>query len=138
MQVFKSDSLNISYDETQDRLFLQCHGEINSNEFREGHLQALRFAREHQVKQWLLDFREIGQLNDEEETWVQVQLFPQIMMSLGTDNYVAIVVDDSCYQKMLSEAGNYGLQSYNSFIIFNTFNDLEAAKQWLRSHAVPH
>ncbi|WP_242928309.1 hypothetical protein [Pontibacter vulgaris] len=130
--------MEASFDETQERIFLQCRGAVNSEEFREGHLQALRFAKAHNLKQWLLDYRSIGELSEEEESWVQVQLFPQIMMSLGSDNYVAIVVAENCYQRMLNEAGSYGLQSYNSFVIFSTFCDIEEAKAWLKNHSVHH
>lgn len=115
----------------EDRLLLRCLHTLNSEEFRVGLLRALQYAREHQIKQWLLDLREIGELNEEEETWVQVQLFPQIMMHLGTANYVAFVVDESCYTHLVHESGLLGLKSYNSFIIINTFCDIESALAWL-------
>jgi hypothetical protein len=130
MEVYKTDSLEVNYN-LQERLFLHCHAIHNSNEFREGLLVALDFARKNQIKQWLLDFREIGELSENEETWIQVQLFPQIMMSLGTDNYMAIVVSENCYQYLLGEAGLLGLKSYNSFIIINYFSDLNEASAWL-------
>ncbi|MFD2245171.1 hypothetical protein [Pontibacter ruber] len=132
MEVYKTDSFEVDYD-PQERLFLQCHAMPDSQEFRRGLLVALEFAKSHQVKQWLLDFREIGELNEQEETWIQVQLFPQIMMSLGMDNYMAVVVSEKCYDYLLKEAGLLGLKSYNSFIIINYFFDLAEASAWLDS-----
>ncbi|WP_245539609.1 hypothetical protein [Pontibacter roseus] len=92
---------------------------------------ALEYARRHRVKQWLLDVRQIGELSEEEETWVQLQLFPQIMMYLGADNYIAVVLSERCYAQRVNESGLLGLKSYNSFIIMNTFCHLEDAVAWL-------
>jgi hypothetical protein len=129
MELYKSDSCVVEH--VGERLLLQCGRIMQSNEFRTGLLMALKYAKENQIKQWLLDLREIGQLSDEEETWVQVQLFPQIMMHLGTGNYVAVVVDERCYNGMVSESGLLGLKSYNSFIIINNFCHMHEAIDWL-------
>lgn len=129
MGLFNSDTCDVVH--IGDSLVLQCHGIMHTAEFRKGLLQALRFARENHVKKWLLDLRQIGKLREEEETWVQVQLFPQIMMHLGTGNHMAVVVDERCYHDMLDESGLMGLKSYNSFIIINTFCQLQEAFDWL-------
>ncbi|WP_299708354.1 hypothetical protein [uncultured Pontibacter sp.] len=129
MELYKSETCAVEF--TDNRLVFLCHGKLESQQFREALMKALRFAREHHVKQWLLDLREIGKLSEEEEAWVQVQLFPQIMMHLGTDNHLAVVVDERCYDDMLSESGLLGLRSYNSFIVINTFCQLPEAIAWL-------
>ncbi|WP_246000407.1 hypothetical protein [Pontibacter diazotrophicus] len=98
----------------------------------------MQFASDYHVKQWLLDYRAIGALSEEEETWLHTHLYPRIMMTMGTDNYVAIVLSDKCYQALLSEAGLYGLQSFNSFIIMNTFSQTSDAVAWLDSSMISH
>jgi hypothetical protein len=129
MQLYKSDTCVVDFGD--NRLVFQCRGKMKPEQFREALMKALRFARDHHIKQWLLDLREIGKLSEEEEAWVQVQLFPQIMMHLGTDNYLAVVVDERCYADMVSESGLLGLRSYNSFIVINTFSQLPEAIAWL-------
>ena len=129
MELYKSDTCVVEF--SNSRLMFQCRSKMESEQFRDAFMKALRFAREHHVKKWLLDLREIGKLSEEEEAWVQVQLFPQIMMHLGTDNYLAVVVDERCYDDMVSESGLLGLRSYNSFILINTFSQLEEAIAWL-------
>jgi hypothetical protein len=131
MEVYRKNSIAIEHGVAEGRLVLRCLHALDSEEFREGLLKALQYARQFHIKQWLLDLREIGKLSEEEETWVQVQLFPQIMMHLGTDNYVAVVVDEGCYESMVVESGLLGLKSYNSFIILNTFSNVEDATAWL-------
>ncbi|MFD3001016.1 hypothetical protein ACFS7Z_11625 [Pontibacter toksunensis] len=138
MEVYSTDSLVVRYDEAQGRLYLQCNGSFNSTEFRESLLTALEFAGKHQVKQWLLDYRAIGALNDEEETWLHTHLFPRIMMTMGSNNHVAVVLSERCYQALLNEAGLFGMQSYNSFIIINTFSTTSEADAWLGSSVLPH
>lgn len=129
MKFYKSDTCEACY--VADRLELRYDQNVQTEDFRKGLLIALKFAKDHQIKLWLFDLRSIGRLSEEEETWLQVQLFPQIMMYLGTGNHVALVVDERCYNDMIQESGLLGLKSYNSFIIINTFCDLQHAIQWL-------
>ncbi|MCC9167479.1 hypothetical protein LN893_11550 [Pontibacter sp. XAAS-A31] len=129
--VYGADSIEALYDEEKRINFIKCHTSFNSNEFREGLMQAYRFALEHKVKQWLLDLRDIGELNEEDNTWIQLHLFPMMMMTLGPSNYMAIVCSKSCYKNLLKAVGKLGLKTYNSFVILNTFCDLEKAEHWL-------
>ncbi|WP_162054763.1 hypothetical protein [Pontibacter pamirensis] len=138
MEVYSTSSVAVKYVQGQGRLYLQCCGNFNSREFRESLLVALQFAADYHVKQWLLDYRAIGALSEEEETWLHTHLFPRIMMTMGTDNYVAVVLAEKCYQALLSEAGLYGLQSFNSFIIMNTFSQTSDAVAWLDSSMISH
>lgn len=130
-------SLEVVFDEAQRRLQLICDGDFSSGEFRDILLSALHFAEEHHIKQWLLDCSAIGSLNEEAETWLDNHLFPRIMMTMGTENYIAIVLSEKCYQALLKEAGVYGLQSYNSYIIINTFSRTDEAIAWLNGRAIP-
>lgn len=136
MEVYSTNSLDVKFDEARGRLYLQCYGNFNGREFRESLSTAFQFAAEHHVKQWLLDYRAIGALDEEEETWLQTHLFPRIMMTMGTENFVAIVLSEKCYQTLLNEAGLFGLQSFNSFIIMNTFSHPDDAVAWLNSSIV--
>lgn len=129
MEVCKSNTCAVACE--RGRLVLKCGHGMQSSDFRECLMKALRYAREHAIKQWLFDVRQIGKLSEDEETWVQAQLFPQIMMYLGTDNYVAVVVDEQCYNDMVNDAGPLGLKSYNTFVIINTFCRVEEAQAWL-------
>ena len=138
MEVYSTLSVEVKFDEAGGRLHLVCSRNFNALEFRKSLLAALRFAEAHRVKQWLLDYTAIGTLDDAEENWLHTHLFPRIMMTMGTDNHVAVVLSETCYQALLNEAGLFGLQSYNSFIIINTFCDAERATAWLNGSALPH
>lgn len=136
MEVYNSGSLEVGFDVDQEWLYLKCLDQPHSNEFRDSLEKALGYAEEHQVKQWLLDFREIGSLNEDEDSWLQSYLFPKIMMRLGTGNYIGIVLSEKCYNALLSEAGKFGLKSYNSFIRINTFCVVQQAAKWLKKHTI--
>lgn len=112
---------------------LQAISVIDPEEFKEGLAKAMEFAEENKVKRWLLDCRKIGTLEEREEQWLQSFLFPKMMISLGEDNYVAVVLSDKCYDVLLKEAGKFGLKSYNSFIVINTFCDMQEAIAWLNN-----
>lgn len=138
MILYATSSLEITCNRQERRLYLRCLTALSSVEFKQGLEQALYFAEKHQIKQWLLDLHTIGTLNEEEEIWLHQHIFPRIMMNLGTENYVAMVLSEKCYLALLHEAGKFGLQSYNEFIIINSFFDVESAVRWLDKHKLPH
>ena len=131
MLIYHSSSFDVRYDQEQGHLLLTCYSRLQSNEFREGLVSALTYAKESVAKRWLLNFQRIGCMSEEEETWLQCYLFPLIMSTLGTNNYMAVVLSEKCYEALLLEAGKYGLKSYNSFIIMNTFCNTADALAWL-------
>ena len=137
MRVYSTDSLKVDYIAEEHRLYLFCNGNFDSTEFKDSLLTSLQFAEVNNVKQWLLDYSEIGALNETDETWLQSHLFPRIMMTMGTGNHVAVVLSEKCYQALLHEAGLFGLQSYNSFIIMNTFANPADAAAWLNTQSIP-
>lgn len=138
MMLYATSSLEITCNCEERRLYLRCLTALSSAEFRQGLKQALFFAEEHQIKQWLLDLHTIGTLDEEEEIWLHQYIFPRIMMNLGTENYVAMVLSEKCYLTLLHEAGKFGLQSYNEFIIINSFFDVDGAVRWLDKHRLPY
>ncbi|WP_242919523.1 hypothetical protein [Pontibacter liquoris] len=133
MMVSKTKTSEVIFDATQVRLELQCSQSLDSADFRQVLLDALQFAGEHDIKHWLLDLREIGELTEEDETWVFTQLFPRIMITLGSENYLAILLSQSCYNRLLMEVGQQGLCSFNSFVILHNFYQLNEANAWLNS-----
>lgn len=137
MMVSKNNTSEVSFDASHVRLQVNCGRSFNSADFRNSLLGALSFAQEHYVKHWLLDLREIGELNEEDETWVYAQLFPKIMIMLGEENYLAILISKPCYMRLLKESGRQGLTSCNSFIILHNFYKPEKADAWLNRHR-PH
>lgn len=135
MILYKANSIEIVCDEEQKRLYLTCLNQLSSKEFRGGLLEALQCAEEHEIRQWLLDLQKIGELEEEEEEWLQRFFFPSLMAKLGTGNYIAMVLSEQCYNKLLHEAGRYGLRSYNEVIIMKNFFELSDAEKWLESKA---
>ncbi|WP_128396945.1 hypothetical protein [Botryobacter ruber] len=137
MRLYHSETFDISFIEAQNLLHLQCQGDVSSDvsseECKAGFLLAVQNARKNQVKNWLLDFRLVEQITDETLSWIQVQVFPQLMAYLGPANYLALVVSEPLYQAMLNEYGYAGLQTYNSFIILNIFTAPETAVAWLQA-----
>ncbi|MBC5773220.1 hypothetical protein H8S95_04020 [Pontibacter sp. KCTC 32443] len=135
MILYNSEALSISLPVGNEWVCVECTKQPGYLNFKAGLMKALEYIRTNHINSWLFDFREIGELGEKEETWLQVQFFPQLMM-LGQENYFAILVSESCYNRMLQEAGAYGLKSYNSFIIIDTFYQKKDAEDWLRSHTV--
>lgn len=136
MLIYSSESFLVKYNQLQDTLMLDCLKTLHLNEFKEGMDEALLFATGNQVKRWVLNVKNIGNLEEEQESWLQYHLYPQLMSSLGADNFIAVVLSDQCYEALLVEAGRLGLKSYNTFIKLNTFHAEEDALQWLSSESL--
>jgi hypothetical protein len=136
MNVHKSELIIVDLDEDNARLSLKCLGDVLFEEFKDCLEKALYYADKHHIKQWLLDFTAIGNLDEEHDAWLQTYLYPKIMMQLGSSNYVAIVLSDKCYGTLYAEAGMSGLKSYNSYIIINTFCEMNLAIDWLNKHHI--
>ncbi|MBF9254690.1 hypothetical protein I2I11_15400 [Pontibacter sp. 172403-2] len=137
MMISRNNTSEVRFDPLHDRLQVHCSRSFDSAGFRSSLLEALTFAKAHYVKHWLLDLREIGELSEEDETWVYAQLFPEMMMTLGEENYLAVLIPEPCYQHLLKESGAEGLTSYNSFIIIHNFYEPEKAHAWLNRRS-PH
>lgn len=133
MVLYKSDTFFVDLPDNRQWINVNCTIVPDFQEFKAGLMKALDYIRTDRINMWLFDLREIDELGEEEETWLQVQFFPQLMM-LGQENYIALVVSETCYNRMLQEVGAYGLKSYNSFIIIDTFCHISDAEDWLRSH----
>lgn len=133
MVLYKSKTFSVDLPDNRQWINVSCDVMPDFQEFKAGLMSALDYVRTERVNFWLFDLRAIDELGEEEETWLQVQFFPQLMM-LGQENYIALVVSETCYNRMLQEVGAYGLKSYNSFIIIDTFYHVNDAEDWLRSH----
>ena len=133
MMLFQSDTFSVDQPENRQWINVNFVTEPDFQSFKAGLMNALDYVRKERVNSWLFDLRTIDELGEQEETWLQVQFFPQLMM-LGQENYIALVVSEACYERMLQEVGAYGLKSYNSFIIIDTFCHISDAENWLRSH----
>jgi len=133
MMLYNTKAFTVDLPVDKPWICVECKKKPGHEDFKAGLLKALEYLKSNTLNSWLFDFREIEELGEEEETWLQVQFFPQLMM-LGHENYFAVVVSENCYSKMLNEVGAYGLKSYNSFIIINTFCHISEAENWLRSH----
>lgn len=136
--LYNRGSVEIEFREKEGILNLRCISQNDSGEFREALEQALAYAAPKQLKYWLLDLREIGTLSEEEESWLQTVFFPNMIMQLGSGNFVALVLSGKCYEVLLQEAGKFGLQSYNSLITFHNFCDMQEAQTWLQQQRFPH
>lgn len=131
MLVFNSNSFVVKYEKKKDQLSLRCLNQLQSNDFKGGLIGALAYAQKHEVKYWFLDLSEVSCLNEEEITFVSDCLVPQIMISLGTANFVAVLLSDERYQFLLEKVGRAGLKSFNSFIVLSVFCDKMEARTWL-------
>ena len=130
MIIYQSDIISVQYVEAKKQIELTCAGNISSRDLKSCYRKALSFAKENNVKHWLFDFSR-NQLSESDQTWLDTSFFPSLMIALGPDNYIGMVVPKATYRKMYQEAGQIGMQTYNSFIKLKTFCSGPKATRWL-------
>jgi hypothetical protein len=133
MPVYHTKSLQINLIPDLAQIWVVCLDTIDSEDFKNCLTHALEIAKTNNIRQWGIDARNIGELSDTDERWIQTEFFPYLMDKDSTC-YIAMVVSPKCYDRMLQENGWFGLKSYNSFIKINTFYNIQDAETWLQSH----
>ncbi|RAU81936.1 hypothetical protein [Pontibacter arcticus] len=128
---YNAESIEVTCNTEQKRIFIRIISAFTTDDFKRSLLQALECAKANHIKEWLLDFKAIGKLEEEEEAWIYSTFFPQLMIQLGSDNFMAMLLSESCYQHLLAEVGKLGLMSCNTFIKFNNFCEEQEALAWL-------
>lgn len=134
MTVYKNNSLQINLCSDKGQISVECLASVDSEEFKNGLVRALELAKQNHVRQWLIDARRIGELPEADESWINTDFFPQLMDKNSTC-FIAMVISDACYIRMIQKNGWFGLKSYNSFIKINTFYNMQDAENWLVSYA---
>ena len=131
MMIYQTPIITVQYVEAKKQIELTCTGNISSKDLKSCYRKALVFAKEKKVKRWLFDFSRNYQLTENDQTWLDTSFFPSLMIALGPDNYIGMVVPKLTYRKMFQEAGQIGMQTYNSFIKLKTFCSSPKATRWL-------
>ena len=131
MMIDHTSIITVQYVEAKKQIELTCSGSISSSDLKSCYRKALVFAKEKKVKHWLFDFSRNYELSENDQQWLDTTFFPSLMIALGPDNYIGMVVPKLTYKKMFQEAGQIGMQTYNSFIKLKTFCSSPKATRWL-------
>src|SRR5687768_2307472 len=129
--IYKTDILAVQYSEAERQILLTCTGNISSKDLKNCYRKALVFAKKNKVKHWLFDFSRNYQLSEKDQVWLDTCFFPNLMISLGPDNYIGMVIPKQKFRKLYQEVGFIGMQTYNSFIKLKTFCSSPKATRWL-------
>ena len=131
MMIYESDIMKVQYVAAKKQIELTCTGAVSSKDLKSCYRKALVFAKENNIKHWLFDFSRNYELSENDQAWLNTSFFPSLMIALGSDNYIGMVVPKLAYRKMFQEAGQIGMQTYNSFIKLKTFCSGPKATRWL-------
>ena len=133
MRVFNLNNISTSHNSEKNILHLQLNGQIPHHKIVKAFSDVLRFAYKRKIKKWILDLSRIEPLSEKSESWFNTNLYPNMMIRFGPKNYIGFVLPQEEYNRRLNESGLQGLQSYNSYIIINTFTSSDQAFKWIET-----
>lgn len=72
------DFLRMTYAEDHQLIQLQWKGHARSDQYRRGLETALAYVREHHVRCWLADLRQMTAILQDDEQWANTVWFPRL------------------------------------------------------------
>jgi hypothetical protein len=120
-------SLTISYDYTDDWLYLDWHGNISDDDVMAGALKLLELLKQERCAKVLNDNSHISGLWDDAAKWGSDVFFP--MLYDAGCRYFAWVFSSERFSQLSAELA---VQRTTAGIGIMTFRDLTTAAEWLR------
>lgn len=126
---FDEQFLTISWDPVDRIICAQWKNEVDSASMRRGLAAGLELIREKQAKRWLVDSRILGAIDPADVKWVNDEWMPQAAAAGLTT--MAFVLARKVVMQLTIKAF---IARIDEREIANAyFDDLEAAREWLRA-----
>lgn len=106
----------------------------NSEQLRVSLTEALRLGRQHQVKGWIGNNKQMRTIRPADQEWMSQTWFPEFAR-LGVQRLAVVVSQDALNQMGINNI----LQKATDHTPFDTqyFSDIEAARRWAAAPAAP-
>jgi hypothetical protein len=121
-------TLTISYDYSNDWLYLNWHGNLDDDSVMQGALKLLELLRQERCVKVLNDNTNITGLWADAAKWGSDVFFP--MLYEAGCRYFSWVYSPERFSQLSAELA---VEQTSAGIIFMSFRDLGTASQWLRS-----
>ena len=132
MKTYCNNHLTIT---TECGIHLICQtwtGVPTSECYREGCLMALQLSKEHHLKRWLIDQRQLDMFRPKDIQWFIETWIPQANRHPSRTIQVAIVLaDTNQFNKLGSDLVLRAALAANDYLQSRYFTDKPAARQWL-------
>lgn len=129
MVIYDERWLTVRWDESLKVAWAEAKAYAEGEEFRAGYSAILELCRRKRNSRYLADARNLAPISQADQRWLNEEWFPQILAA-GVRS-MAIVMPKSAVARL---SARQILNKVNNItFVTNHFDDLEAARAWLRT-----
>ncbi|MDX2303322.1 MAG: hypothetical protein NW226_11000 [Microscillaceae bacterium] len=128
--VYDKEYAEISYDASQNMLFLQLKGVIEGNQYRDTFHKVLEIGREKDIKYLLVNQATMQKSSMESKAWLIASWLPLVKKTFKEDIRVAIILSKNLFTKIGGEFVVSAVRKLSRFEV-KTFSTAEEAQTWL-------
>lgn len=132
MTTYQNEHVVVSVQPTIKLLSLTWLGLPTSENYQNGWLAALQFARQYTVKKWLIDQSLLKRFTIEDLQWNVKHYLPQAIQQLGGVGKVAVVLSGkNQFQKLGADLMLKAARILDPYGESKYFKEKEEARKWL-------
>ena len=125
--------MTVRFDETIQAVWLEWKGYAEGEEYRSGFNFGVDLLEQKKASRWLGDCRLLGPVSQADQQWTNQDWHPRA--AAAGMRWVALVSPKAAVARM---SLRYIITRVNNAdLVFNNFDDMESARQWLRAPTKP-
>lgn len=128
--IYRTSFVHLHHDLAGATLETEWLGFVNSEQLRSSLTEALRLARQHQVKGWVANNTLLRTIRPADQDWINQEWFPEFA-KLGVRRLAIVESQDALNRMGITNI----IQRATEHIPFDTqyFSDVTAARHWAAS-----
>lgn len=130
-ELCRTEKLLVCYSSAEDTLLIRWEGNITSEELRSGYEIIMEQVRRFRPVKWLLDLRKRSTIRRDDQRWIFEQVFPEALMLVGDDIFVAVILPVFLMHDLVSELTGDELIQQGNLMVMHHFMYPEEAQRWL-------
>jgi hypothetical protein len=121
--------LTVRWDEFAQAVWMEWKSYAEGNDFRSGLNAGLALLEKKRASRWLADLRLLGPVAQDDQRWTNNEWFPRAVA--GGVRWMAIVQPKAAVARLSVKSIMSKVNDVS--LVTSHFDDLEAARRWLRS-----
>ena len=134
IEILNEPFLSINHSPSQDLIILRWSGYADAANYRRGLDAALEFVKEHRVKRWLADLRNMHAILSGEVKWTNEDWFPRLIAAGALRRMAIMPSSDFFNQQSVERIMNFSSGAIQFEVGY--FQDEQDSMEWLFGHAV--
>lgn len=126
---YENQYVKIELDDALNALVHTWRGFAKGQDYREAWEESLKLAKEHDIKHWLINQRDLKGISTEDLRWTNEEWVPKSNREIGAQRFTAIVLSENVFDEVALNKSAISLKEEG--IVAGYFAKEEFAKEWL-------